>query len=858
MQTDLLNNDFNFARVLKSVAENAELLTNALGALILVEEGSTLTCIVATGGVSSLLGERLQSDDSPSGSCVRTGSNLRYAHANSEHPAEYHATTRLAIGSIVDVPLRLDLGRRGRIRVVSSEGTTFNSSHVQTLELLAGFIATAVDRAKQLEAIEQLLVDRSELLIAQNETLERTSQLLQVSTALCDAMTMEQVADVIVNATVKLYDATIGMIVQLSDDNCTLKALRFVGVPADEAEIWKSFSADSHVPIADAVRQKRMLQFRTTQELDAAYPELAVLRPPSANGSALVALPLMVGDTCVGGLGIVCHPSNCSEIEQQNFLWTLANQCALALERARLYDSSRYELQERERAEAALRESEAHKSAVLEASLDCIITVDDAERVVEWNPASERVFGYSRNSALGKALSDLLFPGSSRNRNRLAFKKVLFQTSVDSNSLRSEVQVCDARGMHFPAELTAVTIQLGTRRFCTAYIRDITERKRLQEEQERALSEARDQADHDPLTGLLNHRAFHKRLEEETIRADRQQTNLAIAMLDLDNFTFFNDNYGHATGDEVLRMVATRLQTSCRLYDTIARFGGDEFAILLSDFTTQSATDIETRLRRELDGLSIRPNNQNTAIPITVSVGAVLYTRGSADRHEVLCSADARLLWTKTGGAPESEAQKLHTSAMEDVSGFTMLDALVTAVDNKDRYTRRHSEDVLSFSLMIARELGLSLSLQETISVAALLHDVGKVGVPDAILRKPGPLTPDEFEAIKQHPQMGAAIVSAVPGLENVLDAVRHHHERWDGGGYPVGLAGEDTPLIARVMSVSDAYSAMTTDRPYRKGMAPATAIEVLREGSGTQWDPTCVDALIKSQVPKSLQKITE
>ena len=154
------------------------------------------------------------------------------------------------------------------------------------------------------------------------------------------------------------------------------------------------------------------------------------------------------------------------------------------------------------------------------------------------------------------------------------------------------------------------------------------------------------------------------------------------------------------------------------------------------------------------------------------------------------------------------------------------------------------------YSLQIASALGLSEAAQQAIAVAALLHDVGKIGVPDDILRKPGRLTAAEFEAIQQHPDMGANIVSAVPGFEEALDAIRHHHERWDGGGYPFGLVGKETPLTARLMAVADAYSAMTTDRPYRKGMPPQKARQILEEGVGTQWDPECVRAFLSNPVP--------
>ena len=367
----------------------------------------------------------------------------------------------------------------------------------------------------------------------------------------------------------------------------------------------------------------------------------------------------------------------------------------------------------------------------------------------------------------------------------------------------------------------------------------------------RQLDEAREEAERDPLTGLLNHRAFHARLEAAArqVEADTQAgTTLAVAVLDLDNFKFFNDAYGHPVGDDVLRQVANALRRVCRTDDVLARFGGDEFALLMLR-ARPGATSEALAFRLEADlaalGIAHRPEGSDGLIPISVSAGVALFPDEASTRLEAIHLADERLLRAKTGAERDGPAPVLRRALRESIAGFPMLDALLAAVNNKDRYTRHHSEDVLTHSLTIARALGLDAQTQHDIEVAALLHDVGKIGVPDHILRKPGRLTGDEFEAICQHPYMGVVIVSAVPGLEATLDAVHRHHERWDGGGYPDGLAGEAIPLTARILAVADAYSAMTTDRPYRKGMDPAQAHQILQDGAGTQWDPACVAAFL-------------
>jgi diguanylate cyclase (GGDEF)-like protein/PAS domain S-box-containing protein len=371
---------------------------------------------------------------------------------------------------------------------------------------------------------------------------------------------------------------------------------------------------------------------------------------------------------------------------------------------------------------------------------------------------------------------------------------------------------------------------------------DISERRSIEQEKQNLLVEAQERADKDPLTGLLNHRAFHNRLKAELARSNRDGSAGAVILLDLDNFKFFNDSYSHSAGDEVLRVVADRLAQTCRPYDILSRYGGDEFALILSNVGSITASEIEARLLSEIQHIYFTPPEGND-IPITISVGAALFSSDITSRHEVLKKATERVQWCKTGGEVETQAENIRSAVSERIKGFSMLTALVVAVDNKDRYTRRHSEGVMAYSLMIAVELGVPNEVQQTIAVAALIHDVGKIGIPDSILRKPGRLTPEEFDAIKMHPSMGLIMVKAVPGLEDTHDVVQYHHERWDGGGYPSGIAGANIPMTARIVAVADAFSAMTTDRPYHKAKAFQEALVVLLDGAGSQWDADCVAA---------------
>ena len=360
------------------------------------------------------------------------------------------------------------------------------------------------------------------------------------------------------------------------------------------------------------------------------------------------------------------------------------------------------------------------------------------------------------------------------------------------------------------------------------------------------LSEVKRLSETDALTGLLNHRTVAERMADELARAKRYGNRFGVMIVDLDNFKLLNDTYGHPVGDEVLRRITRLLLEQTRATDSIGRHGGDEFMLVLPESGPGELAGTAAKLQSVLAESSFEAPD-GSHIPVTMSIGVACCPEDGYDLNTLIALADANLYVSKSLGGATVTGSHLESQSSEDVSVFGMLGSLVTAVDNKDRYTRHHSEEVTELAISIGEMLGLSDESQRVLRVAGLLHDVGKVGVPDRILRKPGRITDDEYEAIKQHTLLGDAIIAAIPDLSEIRAGVVAHHERFDGCGYPNGLSGDQIPLMGRILAVADAYSAMVTDRPYRKALSGEEAIAELIAGKGTQFDPMCVDAFIKA-----------
>jgi len=376
----------------------------------------------------------------------------------------------------------------------------------------------------------------------------------------------------------------------------------------------------------------------------------------------------------------------------------------------------------------------------------------------------------------------------------------------------------------------------------------------------------------DDLTGLYNQRALKEQLDVELERGRRHGRYLTLLMLDVDYYKHVNDRYGHIFGDRVLAELASIIKASLRKIDIVARYGGDEFVIILPETDEQAALIVCRRVLKSVEMHEFAL--EDIRAHVTVSIGGATCTpEESVVKSELMRRADEALYLSKQGGrnratfwrpsAPSPlETQPHHQGAtkLDELqkriyalskeareASVESIYALAAALEAKDGYTQRHSIAVMSVAAGIARAMLLSEEEVEQIRNAALLHDIGKIGVGEEILLKEGPLSEDEKVIIRQHPIIGANILAPIRYLRDLVPMVRHHHERYDGLGYPSGLKGEDIPLGARILAVADSYCAMTSERPYSVAKTSEEANAEMRGRAGTQFDPKVVEALTQN-----------
>ena len=386
----------------------------------------------------------------------------------------------------------------------------------------------------------------------------------------------------------------------------------------------------------------------------------------------------------------------------------------------------------------------------------------------------------------------------------------------------------------------------------------------------------------DNLTLLYNHRGFQEILQNEMERAVVNKNQLSVIMMDICNITKINRELGHAKGDEVIKLVAEKIRQNIRENDIAGRYGGDELAIILPNTSVSQAKYLAEYLTYTLSCFFI-----DDVGPVKVSVGISTYPDCADDKEKLLILAEQAMYISQAKGYKDGMSAIISSAdfnfwddvalkSYAEVIGkrhaqlginfeeellskfnsehtlpesriFEVAASLAGAIDAKDPYTKDHSSCVSKFSEALARAINLPEAEVEHIRLGALLHDVGKIGIPETVLKKEGPLSDDEWKIMKQHPTIGAEkVLMPNPSLRHLIPIVKYHHERIDGKGYPEGLSNGEIPLEAKIVAIADTYHALISDRPYRRGMNIEKAISILEEGAGTQWDADLVRTFIK------------
>ncbi|WP_161625438.1 bifunctional diguanylate cyclase/phosphohydrolase [Haloplasma contractile] len=359
----------------------------------------------------------------------------------------------------------------------------------------------------------------------------------------------------------------------------------------------------------------------------------------------------------------------------------------------------------------------------------------------------------------------------------------------------------------------------------------------------------------DSITEAFNHRYFQERLDLELLRINRNDSTLGTIMIDIDNFSKFNETFSHRVGDHLLKFTSDVIKSELRLIDIVCRYGADEFIVILPDIKKNQLLQLSEQILTNFNQSILKEHQFNNIkdINVSLSMGFTIYPEVASNRNELISQSEYALHHAKQTGRSNI---KIYRDVFNDIRTIlssterelmTSLRTLLGTVSAKDRYTLGHSERVMDYVIKIGKQMNLDQNRIKILKIAALLHDIGKVEIPQQVLNKKGKLTEEEFEMIRQHPVYSADIVEPLAGLGELYKIIKHHHERIDGRGYPSQLAGDEIPLESRILTVADSFDAMLSSRPYKEPLDYNQAIEELKNCSGKQFDEEVVQAFIMS-----------
>ncbi|MDD5291663.1 MAG: PAS domain S-box protein [Candidatus Omnitrophica bacterium] len=523
------------------------------------------------------------------------------------------------------------------------------------------------------------------------------------------------------------------------------------------------------------------------------------------------------------------------------------------------------DITERKRAQQKIIDAEERYRTFLESVPLHVGMIDESGKFIIWNKYSEKMFGYTKEEAIGKITPTDIHETPQEARD-------VVETAAREGIFSRELKLVHKNGRKIPVSLSAVPRVINGKIVgFLGFARDNSERAVAEKELSMAKEKLESLALKDTLTELYNKRYILERLNSEFERAKRSFSPLSLLQIDLDYFKSINDTYGYDFGDKVLIQVAKLLRSELRANDVIARWAGEEFMIILPEIDRENAILVSKKLIRVLEHKGF--GDEKNVVNLKCSIGVVSYPEDPLfNPKEMIEAVEKSVFKVKTSGGDGvgsyihgfmkdedktaiSEKDRLLKALKEKMSFFAVKgeDSILEAVyslskslELKDHTTRQHSEKTVHYAVKLAQKFDLSEREVENVRRAAVLHDIGKIGIPDKILLKKGPLTKAEFEIVKQHPKIAADIMSVVEFLSESTPFVLHHHEKYDGTGYPDGLKGEEIPLGARIVSIVDVYEALTENRPYRKAFSKEEAIKIIQDSSGTQFDPKIAEAFLE------------
>jgi diguanylate cyclase (GGDEF)-like protein/putative nucleotidyltransferase with HDIG domain len=662
----------------------------------------------------------------------------------------------------------------------------------------------------------------------------------------------------------------------------------------------RSRAAGNHL-IEYVVRTGQPLLVRSLFEQETERLGFVSVRPLGS----ICAVPLILYDRPVGVMAVHSNKEHVFDEGHVEFLRILASEACIAMENARLFA----EEQKKSRQLTLINNVSGH----------AITTLDPDEMLAKIAAEMERHLSYDHIgiAILDYSAKELVVQADAGTRRDAVGRRIVLGEGLIGQVARSgqitivrEVNASSPR-LVLPGSVASVALPVtyGEQFLGVLYVessepcefseQDVLLLRTLADLFAGALhnalsfQKAQEQAITDGLTGVKTHRFLMEALSAEWKRSTRASRPLALVLMDLDRFKFVNDFYGHLEGDVVLQRVGHILEQNCRRSDVVARYGGDEFVILMPETAVEQARQLANKLRGWIasDPL-LRDKN------ITASFGIAAFPVHGSTPQELIQVADSSMYLSKhQGGNLVSSAEqgdpndrkRWKKDVLEAYLGVTLkrlfstgpeafeeiyrrleqftrslseqggeasgdvlppavvetVTSLAFAIDAKDHYTQGHSQKVSAYAVMIAQALGMTPAELEEIRLAALLHDIGKVGIPEAILNKSGPLDAAEWETMKTHTDLGARILEPLKPMGRIREMVRHHHEFYDGTGYPLRLEGEEIPHGARVIAIADAYDTITSERTYKKARTPEDAFAELERCAANQFDPVIVRVFI-------------